>query len=264
MTAIVTWAKDVYRVGDVALLGVILLIGAILVLARPRWGRRWVLGTAIVYWWVSTPLGSMLLSAPLVRGFHALQDPAEARSAGAIVVLGGGIDELEAGSLSLAYPSEPSSLRVLEGARVFRLLGGLPLVVVSGGMPVAAQQTAEGNVMAEALISLRVPRERIVVDSVSRTTYEQAVNVTRLLDSHGIDRFVLITSPTHMRRSVAVFRARHADVVPSVAAQFRERSWRPPFFFPNGDSFHLSRNAVYDYVAVAYYWARGRFRAAPS
>lgn len=264
MTAFVNWAKDVYPVGDVALLGVILLIGAILVLARPRWGRRWVLGTAIVYWWVSTPLGSMLLSVPLVRGFHALRDPVEARSAGAIVVLGGGIDELKAGSLALAYPSEPSSLRVLEGARVFRLLGGLPLVISSGGMPVAGQQTAEGNIMAEALISLHVPRERIVVENVSRTTHEQAVNVTRLLKSRGIDRFVLITSPTHMLRSVAVFRAQHADVVPSVAAQFRDRSWNPPFFFPNGDSFHVSRHAVYDYAAVAYYWARGRFRPAPS
>jgi uncharacterized SAM-binding protein YcdF (DUF218 family) len=263
VTALVNWAKNVYRVGDVALFVVILLIGAILLFARPRWGRRWMLATVLVYWWVGTPLGSALLSAPLTRGFHALQDPAEAGSVGAIVVLGGGIEEFKAASLALAYPSEPSSLRVLEGARLFRLLGGLPLVVPSGGTPVAGQQTAEGDTMAEALISLHVPRDRIVVEDVSMTTYEQAFNVTRLLKLRGIDRFVLITSPTHMRRAVAVFRAQHADVVPSVAAPFRERSWKPPFFIPNEDSLHLTRDAVYDYTAMVYYWARGRFRPAP-
>ena len=179
------------------------------------------------------------------------------------MVLGGGIDELKAGSLALSYPSEPSSLRIIEGARVFRLLGGLPLVVASGGTAIDGQRAAEGNVMAEALVSLHVPRERIVVEDVSQTTYEQASNVTRLLKSRRIDRFVLVTSPTHMRRSVAAFRAQHADVVPSVAAPFRERRWKPPFFIPNEDSFHVSRSAVYDYVAIAYYWARGRFSPVP-
>jgi uncharacterized SAM-binding protein YcdF (DUF218 family) len=263
VTRLVTWAKDAYWVGDVAVFGVILVIGAILLFVRPRWGRRWVLATAVGYWWVSTPLGSMLLSAPLVRGFHALQDPAEARSAGAVVVLGGGIEELRAGSLALPYPSESSSLRVIEGARVFRLLSGVPLVVASGGTTIEGQRSAEGNVMAQALVSLHVPGDRIVVEVVSLTTYEQASNVTRLLKSRGIDRFVLVTSPTHMRRSVAAFRAQHADVVPSVAAPFREREWKPPFFIPNEDSFRVSRNAVYDYVALVYYWARGRFKPAP-
>jgi uncharacterized SAM-binding protein YcdF (DUF218 family) len=117
--------------------------------------------------------------------------------------------------------------------------------------------------MAEALIALHVPRDRIEVERLSMTTYQQAFNVTRLLRSRGIDRFVLITSPTHMRRAVAVFRAQHADVVPSVAAPFGEREWKPPFFIPNEDSFQLSRNAVYDYAAITYYWVRGRFRPAP-
>ena len=66
MTRLVTWAKDAYWVGDFAVFGVILLIGAILVFVRPRWGRRWLLATVAVSWWASTPLGSMLLSAPLV------------------------------------------------------------------------------------------------------------------------------------------------------------------------------------------------------
>ena len=77
VTPLVTWAKDAYWVGYLAVLGVILLIGAILLFARPRWGRRWILATVVGFWWASTPLGSMLLSAPLVSDFHALQDPRE-------------------------------------------------------------------------------------------------------------------------------------------------------------------------------------------
>ena len=104
VTPLVTWAKAAYWVGDFAVFGVILLIGAILLFVRPRWGRRWVLATVVVYWWASTPLGSMLLSAPLVGEFRALQDPGEAGSVGAIVVLGGGIEELKAGPSCALVP----------------------------------------------------------------------------------------------------------------------------------------------------------------
>ena len=257
MTEIVNWAKETLGLGNIACIVVIFAIGAVLLFLRPRWGRRWIVAVVLGYWLVSTPIGSTLLVTPLVRGVHSIEDPREAGSARAIVVLGGGIRELRVRSDALAYPYETTTLRVLEAARVFRLLDGRPIVIASGGIAQPGQQVAEGAVIAEALARLQVPRDHIVVEESSRTTREQAILVTRFLKARGIDRCILVTSPTHMSRSVAVFRAQGADVIPSVSALVPENRKKPPLFMPNGDSLNVSDNGVYAYASLAYYWARG-------
>lgn len=90
MIDIVNWAQETLRLGNIALIVVILAIGAVLLFLRPRWGRRWIVAIVLGYWFVSAPFGSRLFIAPLVRSFHSIEDPREAGSAGAIVVFGGG------------------------------------------------------------------------------------------------------------------------------------------------------------------------------
>jgi len=260
---VINWGKANVALGNIAVTLVLLTIGAVLLYLRPRWGRRWIVAVAILYWIVSAPFGSALLIAPLVHRFHSIDDPREAASAGAIVVLGGGIRAIKTRSDALFDPSDSSSLRTLEAARVFRLLDGRPLVIASGGHT-SFGAASEGAVIADGLEKLNVPRSRIVVEDQSLTTHEQAIIVTRLLKSRGIDRFVLVTSPTHMWRAAAVFRAQHADVIPSISALIPERSSRPPFFMPNEDSLQISDNAFYDYAGILYYWSKGWLRATPA
>jgi uncharacterized SAM-binding protein YcdF (DUF218 family) len=263
VTAIVTWAKEALRISNTPFLVAMLLIGAALLLVWPRWGRRWVISFAIGLWFVSTPLGSGLLAGPLARGFHPIEDRRDASSAGAIVVLGGGIHSYRADPVTFGIPSHETALRIVEGVRVFRLLDSLPLVVASGGIAVTGQMTAEGDVIAAELGRLQVPSDHIVVDRVSRTTREQAVTITQLLRSQGIGRFVLVTSPTHMWRSVLVFRAQGAEVIPSLAPMGSAALANTRFYVPNGESLLLSDDAVYDASSTVYYWARGWFRQAP-
>lgn len=264
MIDIVNWAKESLRLGNIAFIIAILALGAVLLFVRPRWGRRWIAAVVLAYWFVSAPFGSMLLIAPLVRGFHSIEDPRQAGAAGAIVVLGGGIRDLKARSESLAYPYESTTLRLLEAARVFHLFEGRLLIVTSGGIAQAGQRVSEAAVMADALERLHVPRDRIVLEGSSRTTYEQAVLVTRLLKARGIDRFILVTTPTHMSRAARVFRAQQVDIVPSVSALMPERTRARLFFMPNEDAFDVSNDAAYDYAGLVYYWARGWFRPTPA
>ena len=264
MIDIVNWAKETLQLGNIALIVVVFAMGAALLFLRPRWGRRWIVAVVIGYWIASTPFGSALLIIPLVRGFHSIEDPREAASAGAIVVLGGGIHAIKARSEALLYPWDSTTLRVLEGARVFRLLDGRPLVIASGGRTNALGQTSEGALIADALARLNVPRDRVVIDDASLTTHEQAIIVTRLLKSRGINRFVLVTSPTHIARAAAAFRAQHADVIPSITALIPERLRTPPFFVPTGESLQVSDSAIYDYAATLYYWSKGWLRATPA
>ena len=260
MTTIIDWGKGVLSLDNVAIVVVVLLVGALLSSFRPRWGRRWIVAATVAYWFVSTPFGSSLLVGPIARSFHSIQDPREAASAAAIVVLGGGTNNVTARSDVIARPSDTTALRTLEAVRVFRLLDGRPLVVASGGTPHAGQRTPEGRVIADALVALGVPIDHIFLEDVSLTTHDQALIVTRLLASRGIHRFVLVTSPTHMWRSVAVFRAQQADVIPSPSPLSSDEIAPPPFFVPNNDSLRLSDEALYDYLGTVYYWVRGWFR----
>jgi uncharacterized SAM-binding protein YcdF (DUF218 family) len=257
---VINWAKENLWLGNIAVTLVLLTIGAVLLFVRPRWGRGWIVAVVLGYWIASSPVGNTLFITPLVHSFHSIEDPREAASAGAVVVLGGGITAIKARSEAIFYPFDSTSLRLVEAARVFRLLDGRPLVVASGARTNAVSMMSEGVVMADALARLNVPRDRIVIEETSLTTHEQAIIVTDLLRSRGISRFVLVTSPTHMLRADAVFRAQGADVIPSLAAEFPERPRTPPFLLPNVDSLHVFDNALYDYAGFVYYWSKGWLR----
>ena len=95
-------------------------------------GRRWLIAVLAGYWTISTPLGARLLMRGLTHGYAPVQNVSEVPAASAIVVLSGGSFTYRTGGLELDVLSEPTALRALEAARLYRLLGD-PLVVASGG-----------------------------------------------------------------------------------------------------------------------------------
>jgi len=79
-----------------------------------------------------------------------------------------------------------------------------------------------------------------------------------ILQARHAEHFVLVTSPTHMKRAVAVFRAAGLAPYPSVT---RVRSEGLPdgwALLPYESYLRLSSDAIYDYLALGYYWVRGR------
>lgn len=79
-----------------------------------------------------------------------------------------------------------------------------PPVVVSGGRRWDGDQEAE--VMADWLEARGVPRDRIILESESLTTGQNARKVARLLGDRGWHRVGLVTSDFHMARAVRLFR----------------------------------------------------------
>ena len=133
-------------------------------------------------------------------------------AAQAIVVLGGG-----------TYAAEPPRPMAEVGEAGDRLMyaallyqeGKAPFVLVSGGnMPwVQSSSGTAADDMASLLEMMGVPEEAIWRQSVSRNTYEDAVECARLLADHGVSRILLVTSASHMPRSVALFQKQGLVVV---------------------------------------------------
>ncbi len=242
-------------------LAVVLLLGfgVIWLYVRPasRGARRYLLCLVLGYWLFTTPIGASVLTWGLGRGFTPLRTAEEARGADTVVVLGGGARTFNGGEAIIGVLSTPSILRAIEGARVAKLIGAR-LVIASGGQPMPElQRRPESDMLREAIILAGVPADRVIEESVSKTTRDQARLLGPILRAHAVRQFLLVTSPSHMQRSLAVFASEGLTPIPAVSPSRPIGLKRPPWLLPNRDSLEVSDEAFYDYGAAAYYWWKG-------
>jgi len=241
-----------------------MLLGVLAVVVLWWWRRpasrgpwRLLVAFLAILYLVMTPIGANVLVAGLAHGMTRIEAREDARGADAVVVLGGGVETMKTDGVVLSQLSPTAALRILEAARVYKLIGAR-VVIVSGGISDAQLELRpEAEQMATALVAAGVPADRIVLDLGATTTHEHPVTIHPLLEASRIRQFVIVTSPTHMRRALSVFRAAGDDPVPSVSLLRSEQLDPPLFFVPNDDSISLSNQALYDYGATALYWWRG-------
>jgi uncharacterized SAM-binding protein YcdF (DUF218 family) len=125
-----------------------------------------------------------------------------------VVVLGGG--KSEGRSLAPIHQlSEASLVRLTEGIRLQRLLPESKLVLSGGG---ERGETTESETLAAAGVSLGAPQDRMVLESESRDTIDEVRALRTLL---GEDRFVLVTSATHLPRAMAMFKKAGMNPIPA-------------------------------------------------
>ena len=176
----------------------------------------------------------------------------------AVIVLGGGTINLKSRGEIITLLITESALRSMEGIRLYEILED-PMMIVSGGAnPFIGGGRPESELMGELLIDAGVPEDRLIFETLSQSTREQATKLKPVLDEYGIERFVLVTSPIHMRRSMAVFENEGLDAIPSpsslVSEVFSEGGLG---IFPSWLALDSSQAAFREYMALAYYWVRG-------
>ena len=221
-----------------------------------RWGRRWLAVVVAFYVLLSSPVGAGLLVRTLAGGYRPIASAEEARGATVVVVLGSGSVNLRAAGRQLSLVTMDAGLRVLEAARLFALLNG-PLVIASGGITEHdAEAAPESAAMRRALIELGVRADRIVLESESKNTRDEALIIKGMLAERGLTDFVLVTSPLHMRRSMLAFEQQGMHPIPSPSPLVPERSQRNRLL-PSDLWLQIGDSALYEWLARAYYWWHG-------
>lgn len=182
--------------------------------ARP-WGRRarvaaWiVLGSA---WLASLPFtGAWLVHWTETRGPDlptalAGRDPEKA----AMVVLAAGIRTYDPAVPLAERMDGASTQRVLTAARLYRRYP-FGLIVVSG------TPRALPHAMKALLVTLGVPAARVVTETESANTRENARFSAEILRARGAETVVLVTSATHLRRAVRELARAGIDAIPAAA-----------------------------------------------
>jgi uncharacterized SAM-binding protein YcdF (DUF218 family) len=181
-------------------------------------------------------------------------------SAGApdgIVILGGAI-----GSRRRRDSNEP--VIVGDGGRIFamaKLARAYPdarLVYSGGDASLLGDQPPETDFARQMLDSLGVPRERVLLESRSRNTAENAAFTKELVKPKPGERWLLVTSAQHMPRAIGCFQRVGFPVEAyPVGWQTDERkNLGSPAAF--GSALARFDSAAYELIGLLVYWATGR------
>jgi len=179
----------------------------------------------------------------------------------ALVILGSGsIVAEDWDRRTRSYVDRAAAIRVAEALRVYRLVN--PAVVISsGGDPHAKQRGARtGETMRDALVAAGVPFDRIVVETESKTTRDEAVVVAPMLRSRQVSQVILVTSGIHMTRALGTFRAEGIAAIPAAARDFDPDASLASMLIPTKEGLGLASENAHETLALAYYWLRGWWR----
>ena len=104
----------------------------------------------------------------------------------------------------------------------------------------------------------------MALETNSRNTQEQALNVAAMLHARDIRAFVLVTSAAHMRRALGAFRAQGLAAVPSVASTASTEMPAPRWpLLPSATELYRSRAVMRETLALAYYSQQGWLEQQP-
>lgn len=239
--------------GNVLLLALCLGV----VLSWTRWQRlgRWLVGFAAVTGLVLAivPVGSWLFAA-LEDRFPPLTNlPSQVDG---IVVAGGIVDPsmtADRGQISVGGASE----RLFEMAALAKRYPGAKLVFSGGSGSLWEQEHKEATVIVPLFRQLGINPERVIFESQSRNTAENAAFSYRVARPKEAETWVLITSAFHMPRAVGSFRKAGWRVTPYPVDYSTRKDEALPLQFNFTYGVGSFGGALHEYLGLFFYWLNG-------
>lgn len=262
LDAIATTFKLLFVPGSISFLLIALTCGVLLLASRRL--RRIAIAElsllALLYWLLSIPVFADLISNRFQPAGPHRASETDAARADAIVVLGAGVVTHSLNGFDASLPDRQTIFNAFEGARLYHAAGwNIPVVASGGVVDERFQHEPESLVIRDLLVKAGVPASTIVLDSTSKTTHEQTMNLAPLVRGHGWTHVIVVAPSVQMPRAVRGFAREGIEIVPA-EAPFASDTSTPTVasrWVPSGDALAASARASYDYMAWLYYWLRG-------
>ncbi|HZH45013.1 MAG TPA: YdcF family protein [Roseococcus sp.] len=229
-------------------------LGAGTLIAGRRWGR-WPLLLGLG-WFVAvlvTPLAAWV-SLPLEDRFARPEAPARVDG---VIILGGAVEQLLTESRGI--PSlNGAAERMTEAVALSRRYPEARILFTGGsGNPLPGAIT-EAEVARRLFASLGLEGERVLLEAQSRNTWENATMTRAMIPPRPGETWLLVTSASHMPRSMGCFRRAGWEVVawPVNYSTLRGGAgwFDPPWSFRLGQA----EWAIREYVGLVAYRLLGR------
>ncbi|MEM6449385.1 MAG: YdcF family protein [Cyanobacteria bacterium P01_D01_bin.105] len=251
----------VYPLGLSSLL---LMVGLFLLWRHPRKATVAIALALFILFFTSNPT----VSNQFVSSLESRYLPPEPMpTADAIVVLGGATHS--------QLPPRPwvevkeQGDRILYGARLHNE-GYADKLILSGGRITwrgDSGDQSEAQDMKTLAMAMNVPAADIVLEGTSLNTYENAVNVNKILEDQSLDSVLLVTSAVHMPRSLAIFKKLGINVtaaptdylVSTVSEKTINATWQGRLLalLPDAEAQAQFTRALKEYVGFTIYRLRG-------
>jgi len=220
---------------------------------RPRLGRGLLVTGLALLWLPSTAPVADLLLLPLETRYPVVENPPHAD----VVVVLTGMTDMKAAKGNQVEMGEAGD-RILAGVALVRWGHADTLLIAGGSGDLFDQSASEALALNRFAIEFGVPADRILLDTTSRNTYENAVEVRPWLQEAGLLDIILVTSAAHMPRSMGCFRKVGLDPLP-YPVDFRNRwgKYDPFSLLPKAGDLQRSSTAVKEYMGLIMYWLQG-------
>ena len=170
-----------------------------------------------------------------------------------IVVLGGG--HISDPKIPITSQLAGASLvRLTEGIRLHNLMPGSKLVLSEGKV---FDSVSGAETMAEVAKALGVKQEDLILESESKDTIDEARIIKSIV---GNDKFILVTSASHMPRSMGMFKKLGIQPIPAPTGYImkEKQGISPGDFFPSSDELRKAEGVIYEYLGLIWAKLRGQ------
>ena len=158
-----------------------------------------------------SPAGNLLV-LPLEQRFASVPAPSPGDRVDGIILLGGFEDGwVSAGRGGLGV--NEAAERMTEGLRLALRHPEAKVVFTGGVGGLMARNVEAAGPVADFLMEAGIAKERLVLESRSRNTYENAIYTRDLVQPAPGERWYLVTSAFHMPRAMGLFRKAGFEVV---------------------------------------------------
>jgi uncharacterized SAM-binding protein YcdF (DUF218 family) len=220
--------------------------------------RRLLMAGAVLYAVFSSYPISRATGWLLTNGFTPLSRGDVPAGRTAIVVLGSGtFTARDWNQNRLPVLDRVSASRVLEAFRVFRMTDAEWVVSSAGLVRPSDLEEPNGQTMKDALIRMGVPPSRVLLETASRNTHDEAVIVRGLLEPLPVEHVVLVTSDVHMRRSLGTFRAQGIAAIPAIAHHPAPTMPWLLWVLPSRAGLDHAADVWHEILGIGYYAVRG-------
>jgi uncharacterized SAM-binding protein YcdF (DUF218 family) len=143
-----------------------------------------------------------------------------------------------------------SIVRLIEGIRIYRKNPESKLIL-SGGSP--CNSVPNAWIMGNIARQLGVDGNDIIIESKSKDTRHEAELIKPIVDKNG---FILVTSASHMPRSIAMFKKLGMNPVPAPTEHLIKGLKSD--FFPGAYNLYKMKKAFYEFMGIIWAKLRGQ------
>ena len=227
---------------------VLLLSGAFLIFRHHRKLGIFNLVIGLFFWiFCSAPFANFLIGS-LESEFEIPQDI----NGDVIILLGGGSIDSVPDFSGYGIPTDSMIGRIVTAVRLQKVLD-IPIIVSGGKIP--KNKSSEALIAKRFLVDLGVEEDQVLIEEKSRDTYENAKHTKEICLKNDFKKPILVTSASHLRRSLLSFRKVGMDIMPYPAnfKSKRHNTYQLRHYLPRSSSLSRTSSALHEYLGILFY-----------